>query len=148
LILLILAGIGGGRVAKAYQATIDRGGGAEAMTVQHVDVRVLPQRREAGDVLVQDVVFALAGERRPQLLDGGFRIEGGTQRGGAEDRTERDESALLPSRNGVSPQASARTSVSACLGAAQQGRGSVPARCGDRFGKSSDSLRRTPPTSP
>ncbi|WUR84302.1 hypothetical protein OG967_38810 [Streptomyces phaeochromogenes] len=40
------------------------------------------ERGDAGDALVQDVVLALLGRQRPQLLDGGVQLTGRPQHGG------------------------------------------------------------------
>lgn len=46
------------------------------------------ERGDPGDVLVQDVVLALLGWQRPQLLDSGVQIAGRPQYGGIQHETE------------------------------------------------------------
>lgn len=54
------------------------------------------ERRDAGDVLVQDVVPTHLGRQCPQLLDGGVQVAGGPQHRGVEDQAERAGLVLLP----------------------------------------------------
>lgn len=53
-------GTAGPRVARQAQAAVDRGGDAEAVAAEHVEVGVL-ERGDADDVFIRDVVLALLG---------------------------------------------------------------------------------------
>ncbi len=88
--LLVFAVLDGVRVPQRAQALAGAAGlDVEQVAAQEVDVPVL-ERREAGDVLVLDVV-ALGAE----LDDGSVQVAGVPQDDGVEDEAEGGELVLL-----------------------------------------------------